>query len=66
MLEEKEKETQFLQKQVAQLQKLIGEKDAQIKDVKLKSRNLQVSLAYTAKQILAYIRRFCLRDYSFT
>jgi len=50
MLEEKEKETQFLQKQVAQLQKLIGEKDAHIKDVKLKSRNLQVSLAYTAKQ----------------
>ena len=46
-----EKKNQMLSNQVAQLQKLIGEKDAQIKDVKAKSRDLQGSLARRLKDL---------------
>jgi len=41
-LQEKDQDNSLLQKQVAQLQKLIGEKDTHINDVKAKSRDLQV------------------------
>jgi len=41
----------LLQRQLAQLQKLIGEKDAQISDVKAKSRDLQGSLAARLKDL---------------
>ena len=41
-LQEKDQGNSLLQKQGAQLQKLIGEKDTQINDVKAKSRDLQV------------------------
>jgi len=45
MLLQHENTNALLQRQLAQLQKLIGEKDAQISDVKAKSRDLQVSFS---------------------
>jgi predicted nucleic acid-binding Zn-ribbon protein len=50
-LQEAADEKQMLGKQVTQLQRLIGEKDSQIKDVKAKSRDLQGSLARRLKDL---------------